>query len=158
MDDFWIGCSLAKNTFYSYLKIARDNLLTYQLKIINRPNIGFELLGNEFAKRQAISDLLIEKDLQEYLVGFTEMELALFDNIDLDILQQLELESLEPLGLLDSDYYHKNILSHFALALSRFLDGHVITDFPVRVPILKQEAKDALSRFWAKLIVSSTFN
>ena len=43
------------------LKTARDNLATYQLKIVNRPNIGFEVLGNEFAKRQAISDLLIEK-------------------------------------------------------------------------------------------------
>lgn len=151
LDDFLDRLFISKNTFYSYLKTARDNLLTYQLKIINRPNIGFELLGNEFAKRQAISDLLIEKDLQEYLVGFTEMELALFDNIDLDLLQQLELESLAPLGLLDSDYYHKNILSHFALALSRFLDGHVITDFPVRVPILKQEAKDALGHFLAEI-------
>jgi lichenan operon transcriptional antiterminator len=110
--------------------------MTYQLKVINRPNIGFEVLGNEFAKRQAISDLLIEKDLQEYLIGFTEMELALFDTIDLDLLQTLELNDLAPLELLDSDYYHKNILSHFALALSRFLSGHPITEFPLRVPTL----------------------
>jgi len=53
-------------------------------------------LGNEFAKRQAISDLLIEKDLQEYLVGFTEMELELFDTIDLTRLQELSLNHLAP--------------------------------------------------------------
>ena len=48
LDDFLDRLFISKNTFYSYLKTARDNLLTYQLKIINRPNIGFELLGNEF--------------------------------------------------------------------------------------------------------------
>lgn len=147
LDDFLDQLFISKNTFYSYLKIARDNLMTYQLKIVNRPNIGFELLGNEFAKRQAISDLLIEKDLQEYLIGFTEMELALFDNIDLELLQDLELTYLAPLELLDSDYYHKNILSHFALAISRFLAGHEMTGFPLRVPILKQHAQKALCHF-----------
>ncbi|WP_288227305.1 BglG family transcription antiterminator [uncultured Enterococcus sp.] len=147
LDDFLDQLFISKNTFYSYLKTARDNLMTYQLKVINRPNIGFEVLGNEFAKRQAISDLLIEKDLQEYLIGFTEMELALFDTIDLDLLQTLELNDLAPLELLDSDYYHKNILSHFALALSRFLSGHPITEFPLRVPTLKRHAKEALCHF-----------
>lgn len=125
--------------------------MSYQLKIINRPNIGFEVLGNEFAKRQAISDLLIEKDLQEYLVGFTEMELSLFDNIDLGLLQKLELKHLAPLELLDSDYYHKNILSHFALAISRFLAGHEMSEFPLRVPILKQQAQNVLTHFLAEI-------
>ncbi|MGM0173033.1 BglG family transcription antiterminator [Enterococcus sp. DIV0800] len=151
LDNFLDQLFISKNTFYSYLKTARDNLMIYQLKIVNRPNIGFELIGNEFAKRQAISDLLIEKDLQEYLVGFTEMELALFDNIDLELLQKLELYYLAPLELLDSDYYHKNILSHFALALSRFLAGHRISNFPMRVPILQSEAKKSLTRFLTEL-------
>lgn len=151
LDDFLDQLFISKNTFYSYLKTARDNLMTYQLKIVNRPNIGFEILGNEFAKRQAISDLLIEKDLQEYLVGFTEMELALFDNIDLDLLQELELKHLAPLELLDSDYYHKNILSHFALAISRFLAGHEMTEFPLRVPVLKPHAQKILCHFLAAL-------
>lgn len=151
LDDFLDQLFVSKNTFYSYLKTARDHLMSYQLKIINRPNIGFEVLGNEFAKRQAISDLLIEKDLQEYLVGFTEMELSLFDNIDLGLLQKLELKHLAPLELLDSDYYHKNILSHFALAISRFLAGHEMSEFPLRVPILKQQAQNVLTHFLAEI-------
>lgn len=151
LDDFLDQLFVSKNTFYSYLKTARDHLMSYQLKIINRPNIGFEVLGNEFAKRQAISDLLIEKDLQEYLVGFTEMELSLFDNIDLGLLQKLELNHLAPLELLDSDYYHKNILSHFALAISRFLAGHEMSEFPLRVPVLKQQAQNVLTHFLAEI-------
>lgn len=151
LDDFLDQLFISKNTFYSYLKTARDNLMTYQLKIVNRPNIGFEIVGSEFSKRQAISDLLIEKDLQEYLVGFTEMELALFDTIDLDLLQELELEYLAPLELLDSDYYHKNILSHFALAISRFLAGNEIFEFPLRVPILKKNAQETLDHFLTEI-------
>ena len=151
LDDFLDQLFISKNTFYSYLKTARDNLMTYQLKIVNRPNIGFEIIGSEFTKRQAISDLLIEKDLQEYLIGFTEMELALFDNIDLDLLQELELNYLAPLELLDSDYYHKNILSHFALALSRCLAGNEITEFPIRVPILKENAQETLDDFLTEI-------
>ncbi|WP_445448674.1 BglG family transcription antiterminator [Enterococcus faecalis] len=151
LDDFLDQLFVSKNTFYSYLKIARDHLMSYQLKIINRPNIGFEVLGNEFAKRQALSDLLIEKDLQEYLVGFTEMELSLFDNIDLGLLQKLELNHLAPLELLDSDYYHKNILSHFALAISRFLAGFEMSEFPLRVPVLKQQVQNVLTHFLAEI-------
>ncbi|MGM0216003.1 BglG family transcription antiterminator [Enterococcus sp. AZ109] len=151
LDDFLDQLFVSKNTFYSYLKTIRDQLLPYGLKIVNRPNIGFEVVGNEFAKRQAISELLIGKDLQEYLLGFTETELALFDNIDLTLLQELELSYLAPLGLLESDYYHKNILSHFALALSRFIDGKPITKMPVKVPQLKSIANEPLTQFIAEL-------
>lgn len=151
LDDFLDQLFVSKNTFYSYLKTIRDQLLPYGLKIVNRPNIGFEVVGNEFAKRQAISDLLIGKDLQEYLIGFTETELALFDNIDLSLLQELELTALAPLDLLESDYYHKNILSHFALALSRFVDDKPLTDMPVKVPQLKLEAQELMRQFLWKL-------
>ncbi len=151
LDDFLDQLFVSKNTFYSYLKTIRDQLLPYGLKIVNRPNIGFEIVGSEFAKRQAISDLLIGKDLQEYLIGFTETELALFDTIDLSLLQELELTYLTPLDLLESDYYHKNILSHFALALSRLIDEKPITEMPVKVPKLKQEAQQLLTQFFTKL-------
>lgn len=151
VDDFLDQLYVSKNTFYSYLKIIRDQLLPYGLKIVNRHNIGLEVVGNEFAKRQAISELLLGKDLQEYLLGFTETELSLFDNIDLDLLQELELTYLAPLDLLESDYYHKNILSHFALALSRFIDGKTIAKMPVKVPQLKRVAQEQMTQFLAKL-------
>lgn len=138
LDRFLEQLFVSKNTFYSYLKSIRDALIPYGLKIVNRPNIGFEIIGHEFSKRKAINELLIVKDLQEYLVGFTEMELSLFDTIDLELLQALELESLAALELLDSDYYHKTILSNFALALSRIVDNKTLTTFPVRIPVLKK--------------------
>ena len=111
LDDLLDQLYVSKNTFYSYLKNVRNLLTPFNLKIINRPNIGFDLIGSEFNRRQAISELLIKKNLQEYLIDFTPVETALFNNIDLKKLQQMELVSLAPLSLLDSDYFHKNILS-----------------------------------------------
>lgn len=154
LDEFLDQLFVSKNTFYSYLKSIRDSILPYGLKIINRPNIGFEVIGSEFAKRQAISDLLIVQDLQEYLVGFTEMELSLFDHIDLELLKKIELACFKPLNLLDSDYYHKNILSHFALALSRISVGKTLSDLPVKIPTLKKEAQSVMSYFMTEIETS----
>lgn len=138
---------VSKNTFYSYLKNIREELLPYGLKVINRPNLGFELVGSEFYKRQAIIDLLVGKDLQEYLIGFTEMEFILFGNIDVERLKDIELAHFSNLGLLESDYYHKNILTHFALGISRVLNQQVISEFPVKTPELLPEANYAISQF-----------
>ncbi|MDN6361893.1 MAG: BglG family transcription antiterminator [Tetragenococcus koreensis] len=146
LENFLDQLFVSKNTFYSYLKAIRDALLSYGLKVINRPNIGFEIVGDEFAKRQAIIDLLIGKDLQEYLTGFTEMEFALFDNVDLEQLEKIELYRLSGLGLLESDYYHRNMLTHFALGISRVLDHQIINEFPVKVPDLFNKATHALHR------------
>lgn len=154
LEDFLEQLYVSKNTFYTYLKTIRDAFLPYGLKIVNRPNIGFEVIGSEFSKRQAISELLIGKDLQEYLVGFTETELALFDSIDLDLLKTIELASLAPLGLLDSDYYHKNILSHFALALSRIRENKPLIEFPIKVPTINNTAMTSMNLFFSQIEAS----
>lgn len=138
LDDLLDQLYVSKNTFYSYLKNVRNLLTPFNLKIINRPNIGFDLIGSEFNRRQAISELLIKKNLQEYLIDFTPVETALFNNIDLKKLQQMELVSLAPLSLLDSDYFHKNILSALALALSRNKSGYHLEAIPFTLPKLEK--------------------
>jgi len=147
LDDFLNRLYISKNTFYSYLKTIRDELLPFGLKVTNRPNIGFIITGDEFAKRQAIVELLIGKDLQEYLTGFTEIELSLFDNIDLDRLKKIELAHFSELGLLDSDYYHKNMLTHFALGISRVMKQQLLNTFPKKIPKLINKAQKAMNEF-----------
>ena len=86
------------------------------------------------------------------------MELELFDTIDLTRLQELSLNHLAPLDLLDSDYYHKNILSHFALAISRFIAGHQINEFPLHVPALKEDAQKVVGHFLEEIDQLSYIN
>ena len=138
---------VSKNTLYSYLKIIRKQLSVYHLTLINRPNIGFELIGTEYNKRQAILELLLINDLQNYLLGFTATEQLFFSTIDLNLLLELELNFLSSLHLLDSDFYHKNILSTLALAISRIKNGHYIKDISHEIHCLNNETIDIINPF-----------
>lgn len=151
LDDLLDQLYVGKNTLYTYLKTARSWLSPFNLKIVNRPNIGFDLIGSEFNKRQAISELLIKKNLHDYLMDFTPVETALFNNVDLKKLQQTELSSLASLSLLDSDYFHKNILSALALTISRNKNGFKIENIPYVLPTLKEDILETVQAFFAEL-------
>lgn len=142
---------VSKNTLYSYLKTIRSQLAAYQLTLVNRPNIGFEIVGSEYNKRQAILELLLINDLHDYLLGFTETEQLFFSTIDLTQLLELELTFLAPLNLLDSDFYHKNILSTLALAISRIKNGKLISETSFEVPVLTEETMQIIDPFLSEI-------
>lgn len=135
---------VSKNTFYSYLKNIKSLLLPFDLKIYNQANIGFELQGTEFNKRSAIMDLLIKKNLEDYIIDFSEMEYTLFSSIDLDQLKKIEIHHLQRFDLFDSDYYHKNILSILGLTIVRIQQSHFLDIMPVKVPEAKKKVQTTM--------------
>lgn len=138
---------ISKNTLYMYLKNIRKTLSNYNLKLINNTNTGFKVIGTEYNKRKAILDLFLINDLQSYLVGFTDLEKLFLTNIDLDLLKTLESKHLYSLQLLDSDFYHKNIISTIALAIARVKEGLTINEISIEVPKLMDHALDAIYLF-----------
>ena len=138
---------ISKNTLYMYLKNIRKTLSNYNLKLINNTNTGFKVIGTEYDKRKAILDLFLINDLQSYLVGFTDLEKLFLTNIDLDLLKTLESKHLYSLQLLDSDFYHKNIISTIALAIARVKEGLTINEISIEVPKLMDHALDAIYSF-----------
>lgn len=138
---------ISKNTLYIYLKNIRKTLSNYNLKLINNTNTGFKVIGTEYDKRKAILDLFLINDLQSYLVGFTDLEKLFLTNIDLDLLNTLESKHLYSLQLLDSDFYHKNIISTIALAIARVKEGLTINEISIEVPKLMDHALDAIYSF-----------
>lgn len=138
---------ISKNTLYMYLKNIRKTLSNYNLKLINNTNTGFKVIGTEYDKRKAILDLFLINDLQSYLVGFTDLEKLFLSNIDLDLLNTLESKHLYSLQLLDSDFYHKNIISTIALAIARVKEGLTINEISIEVPKLMDHALDAIYLF-----------
>ena len=138
---------ISKNTLYMYLKNIRKTLSNYNLKLINNTNTGFKVIGTEYDKRKAILDLFLINDLQSYLVGFTDLEKLFLTNIDLDLLNTLESKHLYSLQLLDSDFYHKNIISTIALAIARVKEGLTINEISIEVPKLMDHALDAIYLF-----------
>lgn len=125
---------ISKNTFYSYLKNIRSLFHDYDLKILNRPNIGFEILGTEYDKRQAILSLLIKKNLENYVLGFSKVEYELFKDVDLDLLKDTEKYYLKEYKILESDYFHKNVLSTLALSINRIKNGFLLDKIPIDTP------------------------
>lgn len=138
---------ISKNTLYMYLKNIRKTLSNYNLKLINNTNTGFKVIGTEYDKRKAILDLFLINDLQSYLVGFTDLEKLFLTNIDLDLLNTLESKHLYSLQLLNSDFYHKNIISTIALAIARVKEGLTINEISIEVPKLMDHALDAIYLF-----------
>lgn len=138
---------ISKNTLYMYLKNIRKTLSNYNLKLINNTNTGFKVIGTEYDKRKAILDLFLINDLQSYLVGFTDLEKLFLSNIDLDLLNILESKHLYSLQLLNSDFYHKNIISTIALAIARVKEGLTINEISIEVPKLMDHALDAIYSF-----------
>lgn len=138
---------ISKNTLYMYLKNIRKTLSNYNLKLINNTNTGFKVIGTEYDKRKAILDLFLINDLQSYLVGFTDLEKLFLSNIDLDLLNTLESKHLYSLQLLNSDFYHKNIISTIALAIARVKEGLTINEISIEVPKLMDHALDAIYSF-----------
>ena len=80
-------------------------------------------------------------------MDFTPVETSLFNNIDLKKLKQAELSSLASLSLLDSDYFHKNILSSLALSFSRNKNGFRIESIPYALPELKGDTFETVQAF-----------
>lgn len=142
---------ISKNTFYNYLKNIRTLLEEYHLKILNRPNLGFILIGSEFNKRQALIELLIKKDLEKYILNFSDLECKLFKNIDLDKLQNIEFNTLKSLNLFESDYYHKNLISILALSISRIQQDFILDSIPLKAPIPKNQTKVVFDQLILKL-------
>lgn len=142
---------ISKNTFYSYLKTLKTSLSHFNLKINNQANIGFELQGTEFNKRSAIMDLLIKKNLEDYIIDFSEMEYTLFSSIDLDQLKKIEIHHLQRFDLFDSDYYHKNILSILGLTIVRIQQGHFLDIMPVKVPQAKEKVQITMDNLLSNL-------
>ncbi|ASN60914.1 transcriptional antiterminator [Latilactobacillus curvatus] len=138
---------ISKNTFYTYLKQVKEQLTTFNLKLINHPNVGFELVGLEFNIRKAIIELLIRDDLQNYIIDFSSIEYHLFEDINLDQLQNLEMTYLKDLDLLESDFYHKNVLSALALSITRIMQNKPLKTIPIKVPQLNTDVTDKLSAF-----------
>lgn len=136
---------ISKNTFYTYLKQVKEQLTTFNLKLINHPNVGFELVGLEFNIRKAIIELLIRADLQNYIIDFSSIEYHLFEDIDLAQLRNLEMSYLKDLDLLESDFYHKNVLSALALSITRIMQNKPLKTIPLKVPKLNTDVINKVS-------------
>lgn len=110
---------ISKATLQNYIKSLKTILNKYNLDYISKINLGVRIIGNEEDIRKCLIDNVLIHNFQNYLVGFTKDEYALFEFIDLDLVKDIVISSLSSHNIKTNDFNLKNIIIHVALMISR---------------------------------------
>ena len=117
---------VSKITILNDIKKIKSVLAKYNLNLISKPYHGMKIIGNEIDIRKCISDNIINRDFENYIIGFTDEEKELFKNIDLDELQTVILNEISKSDLIFSDFNLKNFIMHIAIVISRITNKYTI--------------------------------
>ncbi len=120
---------VSQNTLYNDFRTLRDILANYKLKLINKSNLGYTLVGEEQDIRYAINHAIFQEDLSEFITATNTVEKDICMNIDYQQFNTLFWHDLNPLIKVDSDYFHRNAFANLLLTVSRISDGYTLDFF-----------------------------
>lgn len=121
VDDLASNLFVSKLTILNDIKRIKGILSKYNLTIVSKPYYGIIISGKESDIRKCISHNIIEKNFNDYIIGFTENEKEIFSSIDLEELQKIILTEINKASLEFSDINLKNFMIHIAITISRLL-------------------------------------
>ena len=154
-DDLYISRGLLTKI----LKDVRSQLIRFRLSIVNKPNYGILIKGNEKDKRLAISDYFFHSDIElntEYLKDFSKIgynkqkNRGLFKYID-EILYKYKIDL--------SEYSVNNLIVHLYITLSRIHSGHQIeisSELNSKNSVEHKAARELLDYFQTKINIDVT--
>lgn len=149
---------VSQNTLYSDLRTLRQYLSRYQLKIQNKSNLGYKVIGLEQDFRSAIIDLIFKSNFTEYLTASTSVEKDICNNIDYDKFNIIYASIFAKEIFIDSDYFRRNIFTNLLLTLSRVKAGHTLSEFEQNIrlnqhftPVVDEFVETIETNFFLKL-------
>ena len=154
-DDLYISRGLLTKI----LKDVRSQLIRFRLSIVNKPNYGILIKGNEKDKRLAISDYFFHSDIElntEYLKDFSKVGYNKQKNRDLfkyidEILYKYKIDL--------SEYSVNNLIVHLCITLSRIHSGHQIeisSELNSKNSVEYKAARELLDYFRTKINIDVT--
>ena len=154
-DDLYISRGLLTKI----LKYVRSQLIRFRLSIVNKPNYGILIKGNEKDKRLAISDYFFHSDIElntEYLKDFSKIGYNKQKNRDLfkyidEILYKYKIDL--------SEYSVNNLIVHLYITLSRIHSGHQIeisSELNSKNSVEYKAARELLDYFRTKINIDVT--
>lgn len=154
-DDLYISRGLLTKI----LKDVRSQLIRFRLSIVNKPNYGILIKGNEKDKRLAISDYFFHSDIElntEYLKNFSKIGYNKQKNRDLfkyidEILYKYKIDL--------SEYSVNNLIVHLYITLSRIHSGHQIeisSELNSKNNVEYKAARELLDYFRTKINIDVT--
>ncbi|WAA11705.1 BglG family transcription antiterminator [Fervidibacillus halotolerans] len=120
-DEMFVSMSTLQND----LKIVKEYLEQYQLKLINRPHYGSKVVGDEYMKRLCLSNLLLEREQEVFL---KEESLHLIDPSLFSKIKEIIIQKVNKYKIEISDISLENLATHIAIACKRIEKGFVIEE------------------------------
>lgn len=119
---------ISKTTILNDIKKIKSILSKYNLNLISKPYYGIKINGNELNIRKCISENIINRDFENYILGITDEEIEIFKEIDLKKLQEIVLRNVHEYNIEFSDFGLKNFIIHLAIVISRLKSGYPLED------------------------------
>ena len=118
--------AVGESAIQGYIRQAKEVLGRYGIECVTKRGAGLRVFGREEARRDCFANEVVNRRYKSYATGFTANEQILFDRVDLYSLGSIIEECVARSDISATDYGLKNIMVHFALMVSRVMDGAFI--------------------------------
>lgn len=125
LESFTEEMFVSLSTLQNDLKMVKEILYKYNLKLINRPHYGSRVVGDEYMKRLCLSNLLLERNQEAFL---KEDSLQLIDPKLFKKIKKIIIQKVNKYKIEISDISLENLATHIAIACGRIQEGFVIEE------------------------------
>ncbi|GGB43290.1 putative licABCH operon regulator [Lentibacillus populi] len=139
---------VSMSTIHNDIKIGKELLEKYHLKLTNRPHYGSKVEGDEYMKRLCLSNLLISRGQDAF---HKSESLQLIDQEAFANIKEILIKRVNQYQIDMSDISLENLATHIAIACKRIEKGFfidksddVLTDdeYPFEKNVAKEIIKD----------------
>ena len=121
---------VSTNTILNYLKAIRTVLKEYELKLLNKVNCGYKIIGSETNKRLCLMNLF-ESSLYGNNFTFWGEQVMIPQKVNLEKIQKIVLKFNKKNGFSFSDYNLRNLVLRIGIASSRIQNGFEIQSYEI---------------------------
>jgi len=125
LENFTDELFISMSTLNNDLKVVKEILDKYNLKLINRPHYGSKVHGDEYMKRLCLSNFLLSRNQETFL---KEDSLQLIDQTLLKKIKEIIIQKVIKYKIDISDISLENLATHIAIACRRIQEGFVIEE------------------------------
>lgn len=127
-DDLMDEMHVSRSTIQNDLRQVKEQLNSYKLTLLHKPNYGMKLVGSEVKRRFALSQFIFDqRDVRETMVWKKQLtELTHVTEQQIQSLWALLIDTTKRHHISLSDIALNNLFIHMAIAYKRIKDGHEI--------------------------------
>lgn len=121
---------VSRSTLQQDLKLVRQMIEKYKLKITNRPHYGTKVEGDEYMKRSCLSNLILRINSDISLKGDP---LQLVEGVLFERIKEVLIKKVNDHHINISDVELENLTIHIAIACKRIQEGFIIDPLGVQL-------------------------